>query len=918
MNGRKKNNLKYILAGILILFLIILSAGSWIYFKGYKDSVKEKNINYLTSLASAKGRTLSAWFTKQENLIKDHFRQNPFYEKRKRKRDKPDFRILDERLGGSAAYLDVTSIALYNKSGKFSVKAGNDINVFPNELSTLKAKEKQEKFFTIRQSENKIFAEAVIQLPAVKEDIFETGYAVVRIDLDGTILPGLKKLPQYFKSEEMFLYSPGSGDNEWLLDLAGNKFYGTEFLSANKNKAGSLFNSFREGISTGIDQRNVLTVSSLVKTGGTGLCVICKANAADIEEEIKSEGTKIIIFLVVVLLVFIFLITLLFAGRKKQMSVEDMEEPVTPEMNRKLMGKTEEFDASSLQTEIEKLSYETEETKVKDAEPEINEPAVDIDAIKSPEMPDEKENAVEEPALKIDSVPELEETEFQAAGSEMEIYQMMVEESQPSVVADETAESGKQGETIVNETDQPAALAEVEAELPIMESVTEDYKEMPEQKAEETVIEAKPVLPAAIENNEMPVLEIEVLPEETTPEPETVELVEEIHPAGEIPEEPVAETDLEMPAAEEIIETPEAEIEIMPEVITTEIETIAETVQTVIEDVPAEIEAGEKTIEEEIILEPETALIPEEPEMELVEGKITEIQQAFKVTEYQKPKKEILNKLDGIKGFGLIPKILYEINLLIKKEPDNPGKLADLIIKEQSLTTKLLAVANSPYYGLKKKITSVEYTVMLLGTEEVCRLITALSLSDAVRFPSTQHLRYLDYWYHSMGVGFTARDLAQKMGFNEIVNDVFLGGVFHDLGVQIIAKHFPKEFEAICIKIHDGENFLKAEFDLLGTTHQEIGRYSAEKWGLPDTIYDALTCHHQPQKSECGKIMAGIINIADWMTHQITKKQSFWDTDIELEEKNFKLLGFRSIGLRNEFFEKYYPSLHATLDSIQF
>lgn len=331
---------------------------------------------------------------------------------------------------------------------------------------------------------------------------------------------------------------------------------------------------------------------------------------------------------------------------------------------------------------------------------------------------------------------------------------------------------------------------------------------------------------------------------------------------------------------------------------------------------PVPLPAPEILIEE--VPQSEGQTEDEVPEQELVEGTIDYYSTISEPSPYEKPKKEILNRLDSIKGFGLIPKILFEINLLLKNEPDNNQKLASLIVKEHSLTAKLLRTANAPYYGLKKKVTSVEYAIILLGREEIFRLVTALSLSDAVRFPSTNQLRYLDYWHHTMSVGFSSRDIAERLGFKEISNEAFLGGIFHDLGIQILAKYFQKEFEQITEKVISGVNALEAEKTVLGATHQEIGRYSAEKWGLPEMIFDAICFHHNPTASVNAQILSGIINMSDWMTHQVTKRQSFWEGGLELEPSNYKLLGFKSITERNEFLENYYPVLHAAIASIHF
>jgi len=269
------------------------------------------------------------------------------------------------------------------------------------------------------------------------------------------------------------------------------------------------------------------------------------------------------------------------------------------------------------------------------------------------------------------------------------------------------------------------------------------------------------------------------------------------------------------------------------------------------------------------------------------------------------PNNKIIAKFDEIKGLGYIPKVLFEVNLLLKNEPDNHNQLAAIISKDLSLTSRMLVIANSPQYGLKRKVSTIEYAIMILGIEEVKRLVTAISLSDAVRFPNSQKLKYIHYWKHSMLTGTTCRDIALKLGFNDFTGIAFMAGIFHDLGIPFLAKYFPNEYEKIMKLMGSGMSCLDAEIKVLGLTHQQIGAYTAYRWQLPDDIITIIENHHFPSLCKDNKIPAALVNLTGWMVRQMDAEFAIWDAGIVLDRHTTEILGFKSDEERDLFIDKY-------------
>jgi len=264
-----------------------------------------------------------------------------------------------------------------------------------------------------------------------------------------------------------------------------------------------------------------------------------------------------------------------------------------------------------------------------------------------------------------------------------------------------------------------------------------------------------------------------------------------------------------------------------------------------------------------------------------------------------------ISKLDSIGSLGFIPKIMFDVTQLIKAEPGNSIKLAATISKDLGLTTKVLTIANSPLYGLARKVSSLEFALILMGTEEVVQIVTAVSLADAIKFRSTEKFNYMDYWKHSMIVGASAKDISRRVGFSDLSGEAFLAGMLHDVGIQLIAKYFIDEFYEILGLVKKGEVFITAEKKALGLTHQEIGKYLAQKWKLPDSIVEALEYHHAPSLATQNSALSAIVHLADSMTQEFKIGSCYWDDDIYFDAAITEILGFNSAEKMASFVAEY-------------
>lgn len=179
---------------------------------------------------------------------------------------------------------------------------------------------------------------------------------------------------------------------------------------------------------------------------------------------------------------------------------------------------------------------------------------------------------------------------------------------------------------------------------------------------------------------------------------------------------------------------------------------------------------------------------------------------------------------------------------------------------DQVLTARILRIANSPFYGLPRKIAAIKDACMLTSTPTLHNLIIA---SVAMRqFPTDQitPTERAALWRHSAQCAAFAAELATAMRQSRDV--AFTAGLLHDIGKLALAALFPEE----CALIRARGGTLDAELDVLGATHADIGARVAEHWRLPLAICDAIATHHNPAPAD-RVTLVDVVHAANALTH---------------------------------------------------
>ncbi len=211
-------------------------------------------------------------------------------------------------------------------------------------------------------------------------------------------------------------------------------------------------------------------------------------------------------------------------------------------------------------------------------------------------------------------------------------------------------------------------------------------------------------------------------------------------------------------------------------------------------------------------------------------------------------RKKILRQL---KDLPPMPQIVFKARHLLANPDSEMRDLSALLESDQAIATKVLKLANSAYYGLCGKVSSIRHASSMLGFKALGQLISMVGTS-AVLGKTLQgyDLDSAGTWRHSLMAASASRIIA--LGKNPALeSDAFSAGLIHDVGKLVLDRHVDKrksDFERLT---EGGRNsMLVAEQRILGLDHAEIGFEVCQYWNIPETISTAIKFHHQPSKSE--------------------------------------------------------------------
>ncbi|MCD6533699.1 MAG: HDOD domain-containing protein [Deltaproteobacteria bacterium] len=200
--------------------------------------------------------------------------------------------------------------------------------------------------------------------------------------------------------------------------------------------------------------------------------------------------------------------------------------------------------------------------------------------------------------------------------------------------------------------------------------------------------------------------------------------------------------------------------------------------------------------------------------------------------------------IDTEKRIPQLPQILLRVEAALENPEIGGEELGRVILDDPSLTAQVLKVANSTFYNPRgTKITTISRAIVILGFDNIRRLVLGLSVSKMFTLLPRWTV-YRRLWRHSLATALLARELARADGFKE-PEAAFVGGLLHDVGKLILGHLHGEAYAGILEQGYQGAGFdlCQAENEAFYCNHQEVGSLLAQSWGLPTELVRIIGRH---------------------------------------------------------------------------
>jgi putative nucleotidyltransferase with HDIG domain len=215
---------------------------------------------------------------------------------------------------------------------------------------------------------------------------------------------------------------------------------------------------------------------------------------------------------------------------------------------------------------------------------------------------------------------------------------------------------------------------------------------------------------------------------------------------------------------------------------------------------------------------------------------------------------QIIARISRIDNLPMQSQTIYNLQESIcghtYNEADLP-RIVSIIEQDVGLSAKIVKMANSVYYNARYgDIGSIHQAVTRIGLEQIFKICLAFATMKI--FPVTsQFIDLKDFWQHSISVAMVTRSIGEKAVILPVQSEyAYIAGLLHDIGILILDKYFAAIYQKLrTLRYNYTGTMYDLELEVLGIDHGEIGGMVLERWKFPQGIINAVTNHHNPDRS---------------------------------------------------------------------
>ncbi len=207
-----------------------------------------------------------------------------------------------------------------------------------------------------------------------------------------------------------------------------------------------------------------------------------------------------------------------------------------------------------------------------------------------------------------------------------------------------------------------------------------------------------------------------------------------------------------------------------------------------------------------------------------------------------------------IRTLPSVPPLYTQLMNLLQSPRVKPNDVGEIVAQDLGMTTKILQLVNSAYFGLPNHVSNPTQAVILLGLNIIKTLALTLHVFAQMPKVTIEGFSPQILQRHSLMTASLAKKIARGLMLNDyLVDCAFTAGMLHALGRLMLATNMPARYQRVLSQANSMNLPLEdVEKNILGVSHADVSAYLLELWGLPLPVVEAVLYHHAPCERQMG------------------------------------------------------------------
>lgn len=267
----------------------------------------------------------------------------------------------------------------------------------------------------------------------------------------------------------------------------------------------------------------------------------------------------------------------------------------------------------------------------------------------------------------------------------------------------------------------------------------------------------------------------------------------------------------------------------------------------------------------------------------------------------------------GSEDLPTLPTVATQVVTLTSQEETTLADVAEVVMQDVALSSKILKVANSAFYAFPQQIGSIQQAVSMLGTNAVQSLVLSFSLLQIKKGSKPSKFDFDKFWERSLAEAISAQLILGKVpGAN--TEEIFVSALLQNLGQLVLACTQPELYDQVLARMEEDTPLseLQAESGVFGADHCFIGYEVAKHWNFPLSISLPILHHHDPVSYVGGDQEINHATRAIYLSDILVS--IFHSDSPEEYHKRFRTEAKQLLGLGSDKIEEILEAAHTELE----